>query len=418
MKMKKLFFAGILVLISIIPAAAQVRPVQEKLSKEEVARLRLIPEAYLKMQQHYYAEIPENRFEQLFYQVEVMAAQIIKDTGGTVDEKLDTLIYGTLEWMVYKLRDKNDTISRFIHKSQLRPVVRENLASRFAGIGIEVEERNGGFFIRTVYANSSAAKEGVLVGDKLLAVNHEDIAALDFSALEKRLTIPSGDTVLLTLLHPGGTTAVDVLLTCTIIVVPSVVSEYYAKERVGYVRIKEFRNETGREVRDHIAAIAHPDMRGLILDLRDNDGGNMEQAVAVCDLFLPPKVLVCYFLKRDVGRRDEYTSNPMLKDAGLRNLIILVNNKTGSAAEIVAGALKEYKRARLVGTKTKGTGALKNTIGLSDGSVLYLITSRTYLPNNTTFNEIGIQPDTEEADTKKQLEYALRTLAEGTITYS
>jgi len=384
---------------------------RQPLAKEDVDRLRLISEAYFKLQRHYYREITLSSLEKIFFRLAVISGSVLKNVTTDFDEELDRLVYGTLQWMVLEMRDPTDKFSKFIHHKFLTKVVRENFASKFTGIGIEIEKKEEGFFVTNVYRDSSAAEEGVLVGDKIIRINQEEISEFKLEQVNKLLNIPNKATVLLSILHPGEAQIVDILLTSRIIVVSSVSSKFYEKEKVGYIKIAEFRNETAAEVEGHLDLLIKKKAKGLILDLRGNDGGNMEQAVQISNLFLEAEKLVCFFLKRDVGRQDQKTQSAS-KDLGeIRKVVILANKKTGSSSEILAGSLRHHKKFLIIGTQTKGMGSLKNTIGLSDGSVLYIITSRTFLPDETTFDAVGLKPDIALENPAEQLQEALKVLA-------
>jgi carboxyl-terminal processing protease len=409
-KIKKIVCLSFLAAFLALSAYPQELKSPVSLTPEEIQKMRLISEAYLQMQSKYFKPIPLERFEKFFYRNEVISASLIKSADTDFTTKLDVYVYATLEWMVRELRDPTDSLSKFINKKYLTQVVRKNIKSKFEGIGIEVEDRESGFFVSTVYDNSSAAEEGVRMNDHILMVDHKDIAGLTLKDLEKLLAIPSGATITLSLMHEGESQVMDVTLTCRIIVIPSVVSQYFKKEKTAYIRIAEFREDTAQEVKDQLKALLKRRCRGLVLDLRDNDGGDLTQAVAVCDLFLPKGTLVCYFLKRDIGRQDQKTSEGSLNLKDIKKVIVLVNDLTGSSAEIVSGTLRYCNGYSLLGTKTKGMGSLKNTVALSDGSALYIITSRTYLPDGSTFDGAGLTPDIVEADKTKQLEQALQII--------
>jgi carboxyl-terminal processing protease len=412
-KIKKIAYLSFLAVLLSLSAYPQELSAPVPLTQEEIQKMRLISEAYLQMQSKYFKPIPLERFEKFFYRNEVISATLMKSPETDFATKLDVYVYATLEWMVRELRDPTDTLSKFIHKKYLTQVVRKNIKSKFDGIGIEVEDREDGFFVSTVYDKSSASEEGVRVNDRLLKVDHTDIEGLMLKDLEKLLAIPSGAAITLSLLREGESEVLEVTLTCRIIVIPSVASQYFKKEKAAYIRVAEFREDTAREVQEQLATLLKKRCRGLILDLRDNDGGDMAQAVALCDLFLPKDTLVCYFLKRDVGRQDQKTNAERMDLKDIKKVLILTNAATGSSAEIVAGTLRHYNNYSLLGTKTKGMGALKNTVALSDGSALYIITSRTYLPNGSTFDATGLAPDIMEADNSKQLPLALQMIEQG-----
>ena len=381
-----------------------------KLSESEISHLRLITEAYTKMQKGYYTEVVFPAFVRFFYRVEVLAAQIIKGTSGNTAEDLDTLVYGTLEWMVRELRDPSDVHSKFIHKRFLKRVVKENLVSRFNSIGIEVELKEGVFLIRKVYEDSSAEEEGVLVGDKVIEVNGHDISGFKLKELEDLLKVENGDTIEMALVHAGQTQIYRVVLTARIIVVPTVNYEYYKDEKIAYIKVAEFRDETAAEVKNELLWMLEAGAKDIILDLSNNDGGKLDQAIALADLFLKGRKLVCYFLKREIGRQDQWAGNEDLDLGAVDNVLILVNGGSGSSSEIVAGSLRHYNGYVLFGKKTKGMGSLKNTIGLSDGSALYLVTSQTFLPDGTTFDVKGLDPDIEVSDETTVVSQAINFL--------
>ena len=147
---------------------------------------------------------------------------------------------------------------------------------------------------------------------------------------------------------------------------------------------------------------------GLIIDVRGNSGGDETQAVALSGLFLEKKSVVVYFIKRDVGRQEEKTKSEPI--GFTYPIVILVDKKSASSSEIFAGTMRHYQKAVIVGTQTKGQGSLKNTIGLSDGSALFLITSRTYLPNDETFDQVGLTPDFIVKGEKEQREKAFEII--------
>jgi carboxyl-terminal processing protease len=374
------------------------------LGEEEYARLKLVKEAYLKMDKFYYTDIKKENVGNLFYRCQFIMLSILKNPVQDYMEELDRLTYSTLNMIVTALKDKTDAYSKFIHKDLLTRVVRENLTSRFAGIGIEVEKKDARFFIAKVYADSSAEEENVLVGDELIAINATPVAGLDLKEIEGFLKIPNGEFVELELVRPGAPETFTVTLQCRIIRVPSVLSKYYEDTSSGLIHIKGFRNETAAEFSAHLAELERNQMRGLVIDLRGNTGGDETQVVELAGLFLPHDTLVVYFMKKDVGRREERTKrSPQKIDYPV---VVLTDEKTASSAEIFAGVLKYYEKAFVVGTVTNGQGSLKNTIGLSDGSALLLVTSRTFLPDDKTFDQIGIVPHIEVRGENAQLQKA------------
>jgi carboxyl-terminal processing protease len=398
---------GILLIFLSVPSVLFSDP--GALGDDEYARLKLIKEAYLKMHKFYFKEIPHENIGNLFYRCQFIMMSLLKNPADNYMQNLDQLAYSTINMIVEALKDPTDKYSKFIHKDLLTRVVRENLVSKFTGIGIEVEKKDDLFFIAKVYGESSALEAGVMVGDELLEIDGVSTAGMQLSQIEKVLKIPAGSFVTLTLRHYGSEEPFFVRLECRIIWVPSVTSNYLDDVNIGVVKISQFRNETAQEFLTNLNTFSEYDMQGLIIDLRNNSGGDETQAVALAGMFLPKDSLVVYFLKKDVGRREERTKREPLNLS--YPIVILTNQKTASSAEIFSGVMKEYEKALIIGTNTNGQGSLKNTIGLSDGSALLLITSRTYLPDNQTFDEIGIAPSITVHGENAQLEEAIHVLS-------
>jgi len=383
--------------------------VNKELSDKEYSHLKLIKEAYLKMDRFYYKDIPKENIGNLFYRCQYIMMSLLKNPVEGYEKNLDRLVYSTINMIVQALKDKTDTYSKFIHKDYLTRVVRENLISKFSGIGIEVEKKNDIFLIAKVYANSSAEEELVMLSDQLISIEGQSVADFELKEIEKLLNIPAGEFVGLTLKHPNQEETFSVTLECRVIWVPSVTSKYYEEENAGCIHVKGFRNETAKEFITKLNELEEKKIRGLVIDLRNNSGGDETQAIELAGMFLPKGTLVVYFIKKDAGRREERTQREPL---GIEYpVVILTNKKTASSSEIFSGVMQHYKKAIVVGNVTNGQGSLKNTFGLSDGSALLLITSRTFLPDDATFDQIGIKPHIEVKGENEQLQKAFDIIA-------
>lgn len=403
--MMKFFVAVLLVGFCVLPAFAA----NEETSFAEKDYLRLTREAFFKMDKYYFREIDKKKVGNLFYRCQIMMMNLLQSPAEAYQDNVKSLTYSTLNLMVKALKEKDDGFSKFIYKDYLKRVVREQLKSSFAGIGIEIEKKKDLFFVRTVYKASSASEKGVIAGDRLVSIAGERVSGWELSQIEKRLKIPDGAQIELELMHPGADQSYKVTLSCRIIKVPSVSKKYFEDRDIGLVKVSAFRDNTAEEARNAISSLLANDPQGLILDLRGNGGGDETQAIELSSLFLDKGSLVVYFVKRNVGRANEKTRNePMGIDLPI---VILVDKKTASSAEIFAGAMERHKRAVLVGESTKGYGSLKNTFGLHDGSALFLITSRTYLPDDTTFDKTGLQPNIEVKGSEYQLQKAFDVLS-------
>ena len=378
------------------------------MKSQEMKSLKLIKEAYLKMSKFYYKEVALANVGNLFYRSQFIMMSLLRNLDEEYEKNLDKLTYSTINLIVAALKDSTDEYSKFIHKDYLKRVIRENLKSKFKGIGLEVVKKDVLFFISRVYEDSSAFEAGVLKDDQLLAINGQLVEGWELKQIEKLLKIPEGKTVELTLLHPDETVSYDVTLVCRTIWIPTIESQYYDKEQIGYIQIKKFRDLTAQEFKDALDGLQNEKLIGLIIDVRGNSGGDETQAVALSGLFLEKKSVVVYFIKRDVGRQEEKTKSEPI--GFTYPIVILVDKKSASSSEIFAGTMRHYQKAVIVGTQTKGQGSLKNTIGLSDGSALFLITSRTYLPNDETFDQVGLTPDFIVKGEKEQREKAFEII--------
>jgi carboxyl-terminal processing protease len=179
--------------------------------------------------------------------------------------------------------------------------------------------------------------------------------------------------------------------------------------RIGYLRITEFTEPTARELSDKLDALEADGMQALIMDLRFNPGGLLTSAVDVCGLFLPPRTLVAYTEGRDAAeRRDYYTDNSNRQTPSFP-MAVLANGLSASGAEIVTGALKDLKRAIIVGETTFGKGVVQTPMPLPDGSALWLTTAKYYTPGKQVIQEKGIAPDIESTiDTDRERALLLR----------
>ncbi len=387
-----------------------VAPVSAEVNENANKRLKLIKEAYLKMQHFYYKDFDLMKVANLFYRSHVIMVQILAEAETDYEKKLDRLAYSTIATIVDALKDESDDYSKFIHKDYLTRTVRENLVSKFAGIGIEVKKEDDTFLVAKVYKDSSAFEKGIKKGDRLLEIDNESVVGLDLKEIEKKLKRDNGKTVLLKL-EGSESLSYIVELVCRIIWVPSVKGRYYPDNKAAYIKIDSFRNDTYAEFVTEYNKLQEYELIGLIIDLRGNGGGDETQVIKLCASFLPEESLVVYFMKKDVGRREEKTKQVPLKID--LPTVILVDKNSKSSSEMFSGAMQYHEKATVIGQQTAGMGSLKNTIALSDGSALFLVTSRTFLPNGVTYDQVGIKPDILLEDTEMQMTKALELISEG-----
>jgi carboxyl-terminal processing protease len=279
--------------------------------------------------------------------------------------------------------------------------MRDQTRGEYGGLGLEVTSEDGVVKVVTPMDNTPAFKAGVKAGDFITAVNGESVLGLSVNEAVKQMRGRPGEAVTLTIAREK-TDPFDVKLVREVIKPKSVKTE--VKGDYGYLRISSFNEKTTDEAEAGIAELKakNPKMKGLILDLRNNPGGLLDQAVGVSDLFLDGGEIVSQ-RGRDPRDIERYNARPGDVTGGLP-IVVLINDGSASAAEIVAGALQDRKRAELVGLTSFGKGSVQTVIPLRGGTdgALKLTTARYYTPSGRSIQKTGIQPDLEVAESKEQ----------------
>lgn len=280
----------------------------------------------------------------------------------------------------------------------IEPVVRdrerEQLQGSFGGIGAYVSrpEDEGAVLLEPIPGNP-AEKAGILSGDTLIAVDGTAITAdLTVAQIADLVKGEKGSTVVLTVIHAGETVEVDISVVRDDILIPSVAYRLLPQnENIGYVRLSRFSAESSQEVTDALLDLSAQGATSYILDLRHNRGGLRDAAVEVADQFLDEGAILLQ-QSRDEGEQVfEATNDTLIPDAAL---IVLIDKGTASAAEIVAGALRDRQRAQLVGNEpTFGKGSVQSVFDLSDGSSVHVTSARWLTPNGTQLDGQGLEPD-------------------------
>jgi len=298
------------------------------------------------------------------------------------------LIYGAVKGMVQSL----DPHSSFMTKDEYRELMLETKGS-FTGIGIEITIKDNVLTVVSPIEGTPAYKAGLKAGDKIIRI--EDKSTKDMTLMDavKRIRGPKGTKVKLTIMREGEKKPLVFSITRDVIPLKSV-RALLLEPGIGYVRISTFQSKTAKDLAAAIGKLEKKTkLKGLIFDLRNNPGGLLSQAIEVSDYFLDSGIIVT-----TKGRKhsQDIVAKAHRND-GSRNypIIVLVNGGSASAAEIVAGALKDNKRAVILGTRTFGKGSVQTILPLSDGSALRLTTARYYTPSGRSIQLSGIQPDIE-----------------------
>jgi len=285
-----------------------------------------------------------------------------------------------------------DPYSQYLNETQNRTFAGDT-EGKFGGLGIEISINNGVLTVIAPIRGTPAYEAGILAGDVILKIDGESTEGI---AIEDAVSILRGEPgadVILTVRHPGSAVHNEITVTRAVIVPPSVEYDILDEENgIGYMRIAQFNGRVTDDLRQSARELLDRGLKGLILDLRQNPGGLLDKSVEMCDEFLAAGGIVSV-----KGRHLESVESIEAKKGGLLEaipLVVLIDGGSASASEIVAGALRDHKRALLVGEPTFGKGSVQKIFALGDGQTLKLTTARYYTPSDKPIKDReGITPD-------------------------
>ncbi len=349
-------------------------------------------------------------------------------------EKLDLFsdILETINKEYFKQINEGDVIDGAIngmlqsldpYSSYMSPKTFKNMNTEtkgeFGGLGIEVTMEAGLVKVISPIDDTPADRAGIRSGDYIIKLDNKQVKGLTLDEAVNTMRGKSGTPITLTIRRIDVDDPIIVKIIRETIKTRSVVSE--VKENVGYLRLRSFNEKSGDELINKIKEInkSKPNITGYILDLRNNPGGLLSQAIKISDAFLDSGEIVST-KGRDLKDIKVYNSKKGDEISG-KPLIVLINKGSASASEIVAGALKDHKRAIVLGEKSFGKGSVQSIMPLSNGGGLRLTTAKYYLPSGETIEDIGVQPDIKVEQQKdnfkindpvndNQLIYALKLL--------
>jgi len=297
------------------------------------------------------------------------------------------LIYGAIKGMLKDLDPHSSFMTSDMYKE-----MQVDTRGRFEGIGIEITIKDEQLTIVSPIEGTPAFKEGLKAGDLILKIDNLPTRDMSLSEAAKKIRGPKGTKVNLMIWRKGFEKAKKFTITRGVVKLASVYSKVVDDGTIGYIRVRQFQEDTTKDVKDAIKDIKADQLKGLILDIRFNAGGLLNVAVDVADIFLPKdKVIVS-----TKGKVKEQSMVLKSKDDSLipeYPIVVLVNAGSASASEILAGALKDWNRAVVLGTKTFGKGSVQTIYPLGDGSAIRLTTAKYYTPNGTSIHGEGITPD-------------------------
>lgn len=305
----------------------------------------------------------------------------------------DEMKEGMLEEGIYTgyINALGDPYSVYYDEEETKELY-ESTSGEYSGIGV-VFSQNMDTKISTavqVYENSPAAEAGLIEGDILYKVNGRDITGEDLSDVVAEIRGEEGTTVELTVIRGSERKEVTLEVVRRKIVVQTVSYEM-KDESIGYIRVTEFDKVTYEQFKEAITELNNQEMKGLVIDLRSNPGGNLSTVVKMLDLLLPKGMIV--YTEDKNGERDEYVSDANREYDG--PLAVLVNGYSASASEIFAGAIQDYKVGTIVGTTSYGKGIVQQLFPLTDGTCVKLTVSEYFTPNGRNIHGVGIEPDVE-----------------------
>ena len=322
---------------------------------------------------------------------------------------MDAAINGVLQSL--------DPYSSYMSPEMLNNMQTET-SGEFGGLGIEVGMEHGVVKVISPIDNSPASREGVKAGDYIVKINDIQVQGKSLTEAVELMRGPVGSDIEITVRRRGKKEAIVFNITREIIKVESVKSKII-DDSVGYLRLTAFNENSDIQIKKVITKFSkNKKLKGYILDLRNNPGGLLSQAVRISDFFLENGEIVS-----TKGRKKSENRKFFAKQGDLTNgktLIVLINYGSASASEIVAGALKDHKRAIILGENSYGKGSVQSIIPLNNKGAIRLTISKYYLPSGKSISEVGITPDIEveedsdefviNTDTDNQLNFAVKLL--------
>jgi len=355
-----------------------------------------------------------NNDENIYQKIDLFSEVLDKINKEFVDEVnqsevMDAAINGVLQ-------------SLDPYSSYMSPEMFENMqtetSGKFGGLGIEVGMESGVVKVISPIDNSPASRVGIKAGDYIVKINDIQVQGKSLTEAVDLMRGPVGTDIEITVRRVGEKKAIIFNITREIIEIESVKSKII-EEKIGYLRLTSFNENSSEQIKKKIKEIKkEKKVKGYILDLRNNPGGLLSQAIRISDFFLDHGEIVSTKSRKSLENRKWFSKKGDLIDG--KTLIVLINYGSASASEIVAGALKEHKRAILIGENSYGKGSVQSIIPLKNNGAIRLTISKYYLPSGKSISEVGITPDIEieessdafviNSETDNQLNFALKLL--------
>ena len=337
--------------------------------------------------------------------------KINKDYVDEVDQSksMDSAINGLLQSL--------DPYSAYMSPEIFNEMQTET-SGEFGGLGIEVSMESGVVKVISPIDDTPASKAGIKAGDYIVKIDDIQVQGKSLSEAVDLMRGPVGSGIELTVRRRGEKKALYFNIVREIIEIQSVKSDLLEKN-IGYIRLTSFNENSGDQIKKKINELENKDeVKAYILDLRNNPGGLLSQAIRISDFFLDSGEIVSTKSRKASENRKWFAKKGDLTNG--KALIVMINYGSASASEIVAGALKDHKRAILLGENTFGKGSVQSIIPLKNSGAIRLTVAKYYLPSGKSISEVGVSPDIEvneesddfqiKSETDNQLNYALKLL--------
>ena len=324
-------------------------------------------------------------------------------------ESMDSAINGLLQSL--------DTYSAYMSPEIFNEMQTET-SGEFGGLGIEVSMESGVVKVISPIDDTPASRAGIKAGDYIVKINDVQVQGKSLSEAVDLMRGPVGSGIELTIRRRGERKALIFNVVREIIQIQSVKADILEKS-IGYLRLTSFNENSGKQIEREIKKLEkNKDVKSYILDLRNNPGGLLSQAIKISDFFLDNGEIVSTKSRKPSENRKWFAKKGDLTNGKI--LIVLINYGSASASEIVAGALKDHKRAILLGENSYGKGSVQSIIPLKNDGAIRLTVAKYYLPSGKSISEVGVSPDIEideenddfriKTETDNQLEYAIKLL--------
>jgi len=362
----------------------------------------------------FFCEISYSENSDIYKKIDLFGEVLEKINKEYVDEvdqskSMDAAINGLLQSL--------DPYSAYMTPESFEGMQTET-SGKFGGLGIEVGMEAGVVKVISPIDNTPASKAGLKAGDYIVKINNVQVQGKSLMEAVDLMRGPVGSSIEITVRRRGVKKALIFNITREIIQVQSVKSELI-ENNIGYIRLTSFNDNSSDQIKEKIKKLnKNKNLKGYILDLRNNPGGLLSQAIKISDFFLENGEIVSTKSRKVSENRKWFAKKGDLTNG--KTLIVLINYGSASASEIVAGALKDHKRAIILGENSYGKGSVQSIIPLKNRGAIRLTIAKYYLPSGKSISEVGVTPDIEviessenfkfNSETDNQLNFALKLL--------